>query len=328
MVITFSASGSASGTRPIDPNRDFPQLAQLLKTVFFDELEQGGRQVFDSVAASGKPPFFWRLDPFFSRLTPGFVWEEDGRIVGNVTLLPTRLSQRYVVANVAIDSNYRRRGIARALMDEVHKETLKRGASEIRLQVVKDNKAAEALYQSLNYSTLGTVTTWNLIGSRSRHPRFELPPSGNLVQVTELPRSRWQDAYQLDLMTPHADLYWPEPLVRDEYRRNLKRRISDFLSGSHFEAWMVAEGSNNLQGIATISSEWGRAHQLRIRVHPDRQGDLESALIHKLLRRLQYLPRRQVRLLHDAHDDVMNELLPELRFRPERTLTQMQRTLN
>ena len=289
MVITFSVGGTANGPRPIDPNRDFPQLAQLLKTVFFNELESGGQRIFESVAASGKPPILWRLDPFFSRLTPGFVWEEDGRIVGNVTLLPTRLPKRFVVANVAIDANYRRRG--------------------------------------LGYSTLGTVTTWNLLGSRNRLPNIEPLPAENRIEVCELPRARWQDAYQLDLATPQADLYWPEPLARDEYRRNLKRRISDFLSGRRFEIWMVADGSGSLQGMATINSEWGRVHQLRIRVRSDRQGNLEAALLHRLLQRLQFLPRRQVRLFHDADDDVMNELLPALRFRPDRILTQMRLTL-
>ena len=327
MVITFSVGGTANGPRPIDPNRDFPQLAQLLKTVFFNELESGGQRIFESVAASGKPPVLWRLDPFFSRLTPGFVWEEDGHIVGNVTLLPTRLPKRFVVANVAIDANYRRRGIARALMEVAQKATLKRGGNEIRLQVAKDNEGARDLYKSLGYSTLGTVTTWNLLGSRNRLPNIEPLPAENRIEVCELPRARWQDAYQLDLATPQADLYWPEPLARDEYRRNLKRRISDFLSGRRFEIWMVADGSGSLQGMATINSEWGRVHQLRIRVRSDRQGNLEAALLHRLLQRLQFLPRRQVRLFHDADDDVMNELLPALRFRPDRILTQMRLTL-
>ena len=323
MVITFSVGGSVSGPRPIDPNRDFPQLAALLKTVFRDELDSGGQRAFDSAVVASKPPVLWRLDPFFARLTPGFVWEEDGRIVGNVTLLPTRLPRRWIIANVAVYPDHRRHGIARALMEAAQREAHRRGAYEIRLQVDRDNNSAKDLYSSLGYTTLGTSKTWNLVSSRSRLPDNELYAIDETIDVNEMPRSRWRDAYQLDQETGQADLYWPDPLPADAYRQNLRRRISDFMGGKHFEIWMAGSETSKLRGFATINGEWGKIHQLRVRVHPDNRGELEQVLILKLLRRLYYLPRRGVRMFHDADDPVMNELLPALRFRDSRTLTQM-----
>ncbi len=323
MVITFPASSPANGPRPIDPGRDFPQLAQLLKAVFADELARSGQHVFDNLAGPNRPAMLWRFDPVLSRLTPGFVWEEDGRIVGNVTLLTTKSPDRFLVANVAIDSAYRRRGIARALMEIVQKAAKRRGGREIRLQVERDNLGAKSLYSSLGYTTLGTVTAWKLSRSRISPTELALPPARGDVDVKRLPRSRWRDAYRLDQLAQPADLNWPEPLAGDEYRRTQIGRIADFLSGRQSEVWMAAAGSGHLQGIAAIDSEWGRVHQLRVRVCPDRKGELEAALVHKLLSRLLYLPSRQVQLLHNADDEVMNALLPSLRFRSERTLTQM-----
>jgi predicted N-acetyltransferase YhbS len=327
MVITFSVGGSLSGPRPIDPNRDFPQLATLLKTVFRNELDGGGQRAFENAAVSSKPPVFWRLDPFFARLTPGFVWEEDGRIVGNVTLLPTKLPQRWIVANVAVFHAYRRRGIARALMDVAQREAVRRGAHEIRLQVDSDNTGAKDLYASLGYSTLGTMKTWLLANSRTRLPENRLYALNNQTEVIEMPRSRWREAFRLEQTTKHADLSWPDPLFKDAYRRNFRRRIGDFLSGKHFEIWMAGGERAEMRGFATINSEWGRTHLLRVRVHPDSQGELEQILVLKLIRRLDYLPRRGVRMFHVADDPVINELLPALRFRNSRTLTQMQLTL-
>ncbi|MFN2122967.1 MAG: GNAT family N-acetyltransferase, partial [Candidatus Promineifilaceae bacterium] len=296
------------------------------KIVFADEMNSGGKQVFDNPFVGSNSAFLWRMDPFLSRLNSGFVWEEDARIVGNVTLLPTANPQRYLVANVAIQSGYRRRGIARALMEEAQKAVKNRGGTEVRLQVERENEPAKALYISLGYTSLGTLTTWNLMNSRYVSPHEVYNPTYNKVGIVKLPSSRWEDAYRLDMMTKYADLYWPDPLQRGEYRNNLKRRISDFFSGKNFEAWAVFDNANHLHGVATINSEWGRAHLLRIRVYPsDTRGMdvLEQALIHKLLYRLQLLPRRQVRLLHDADDIAMNELLPTLRFRVDRSLTQM-----
>jgi GNAT superfamily N-acetyltransferase len=328
MVITFSAAGSVNGPRPIDPGRDFPQLLQLLKAVFADEMNSGGRQVFDSALVGSSSPILWRMDPFLSRLTPGFVWVEDGRVVGNVTLLPTNSPRRYLVANVAVQSDYRRRGIARALMEVVQKEVVNRGGTEVRLQVDKDNEGAKALYTSLGYTALGTVASWNLLSSRYTLPQESVYYAHDPIKVSRMPPSRWEEAYRLDMLTSHADLYWPDPLQSDEYRHNLKRRVTDFFSGKSHEVWAVISRRDGLRGIAVINSEWGRAHHLRVRVHPREEGTLESALVHKLLFRLQMLPRRQVRLLHDAEDEVMNGLLPTLRFRVDRSLTHMRLELN
>ena len=323
MVITFSATGSVNGPRPIDPTRDFPQLLHLLKAVFADEMNGGGRQVFDTALVGSNSPFLWRMDPFLSKLTPGFVWIEDGRVVGNVTLLPTASPQRYLVANVAVQSDYRRRGIARALMEVVQKEVENRGGSEVRLQVERDNAGAKALYTSLGYVSLGTVTSWNLLNSRHILSQDSSSYAQARVKVVRMPSSRWEDAYRLDMLTKHADLYWPDPLQRGEYRNDFRRRVLDFFSGKGHETWAVFSNEKVLQGIATINSEWGRAHQLRVRVRPREEETLEPALVHKLLYRIKMLPRRQVRLLHDADDVVMNELLPTLRFRVDRSLTQM-----
>lgn len=323
MVITFPASSPANGPRPIDPGRDFPQLARLLKTVFADELARAGQSIFDNASAANMPALLWRFDPILSRLTPGFVWEEDGRIVGNVTLLTTKRPDRFLVANVAIDADYRRRGIARSLMEIVQKEAFRRGGREIRLQVERENDTAKLLYQSLGYSTLGTVTSWKLARTKVSEMGLAVLPARDRAAVVQMPRSRWRDAYRLDQLAQPADLNWPEPLAGDDYRRTRMSRIADFLGGRHSEIWMAAGSGGELQGIATIDSEWGKVHQLRVRVRPEQQGVLESALVHKLLTRLLYLPTRQAQLLHNADDAAMNEMLPSLRFRSERTLTQM-----
>ncbi len=327
MVITFSVGGTASGPRPIDPGRDFPQLAALLKAVFADELDSGSHHAFEHAARTGQSPFSWRLDPFFRRLTPGYVWVEDGRIVGNVTLLASRLPHRYLVANVAVDAAYRRRGIAHGLMEVVHAQTTRRGGSEIRLQVEKENHAAKSLYRAFGYKELGSVTNWRLAGRSPYQAPLDIAADGRLADVRELPRSRWRDAYLLDQMTSQADLEWPDPLPRDAYRQSLLQRVTDFLSGKHAENWAIMDPSRQLLGIGVITSDWGRAHQLRVRVHPHWRGELETALAQKLVQRVHYLPRRSVRLLHDDGDEVMNEFLPKLQFQKERVLTQMVLTL-
>ncbi|MFN2137596.1 MAG: GNAT family N-acetyltransferase [Candidatus Promineifilaceae bacterium] len=321
MVITFADSRTRNGARPIDPSQDFPQLVRLIRQVFADELDGNSQQIFDNVASSGYANIFWRMDPFLQRLIPGFVWQEDGKIVGNVTLIKTKSPYRYIVANVAILPEYRRRGIARALMERVRDEAIMRGASEIRLQVAQDNVAAKDLYRSLGYRALGTLTNWRRLPARS----YSAPELyvGRGVEIDELPRSRWREAYELDVMALGSDLHWPDPLPYDAYRRGFVRRISDAATGRHIENWVISGSSGRLVGLLTISGEWGRSHQLSIRIHPENRGQFEGPLLQKAIRRLQLLPLRRAYLSHDAGDEVMSSLMPSARFQPERTLTQM-----
>ncbi len=329
MVITFSAARTGNGPRPINPNSDFPQLVKLLKLVFAGEMENESRRMFDQAAATAQPALMWRLDPVLARLTPGFVWVEDGRIVGNVTLLTTRSPRRFLVANVAVHPDFRRRGIARMLMEAVGEDVRRRGGQEILLQVEYDNDPARVLYETMGYGTLGIMTTWKLSDSRikdfARHEALadlpELPP------VRELPGRRWEEAYALDALALRADLNWPEQLERDAYKRSLTQRLLNFAGGRKVESWATMDDRDRLCGLASIHSEWGRAHQLSVRVHPDWQGTLERPLLQKVLRRTETLPRRRVILVHNAADEVMNQLAREAQFVRQRTLTHMRLVL-
>jgi hypothetical protein len=55
---------------------------------------------------------------------------------------------------------------------------------------------------------------------------------------------------------------------------------------------------------------------------------LERPLLAKLMRRLQYLPRRNVQIDHPDDDELVNSLLQEANFQPRRTLTHMRLDLD
>ena len=175
MVITVADARTSDGLRPIDMARDVPQIIELLKLVFGEALELDDQQLLGDEVGASLSSLFYRLNPVTSRLANGFVWLADGRIVGNVTLLPTKAWDRFLVANVAVHPNYRRRGIARAMMHAVTSAVKTRGGRTILLQVVKDNDPAIDLYRSLGYVGLGHLSTWYSSPSRLRR----LDPPGN-----------------------------------------------------------------------------------------------------------------------------------------------------
>lgn len=321
MDISIPTTRAGDGLRPVELSRDLPQVVELLKMVFGETLEAEERHYF----GDGSGPvndILYRFNPVAARLANGFVWQTDGRIIGNATLLTTKAWDRYLVANVAVHPSFRRRGIARGLMQAITETVRKRGGRVILLQVAKENQSAFNLYRSLDYVGIGNMATWHVMRSKIRqipadsaeyvHPRIEM-----------LPGRLWREAYELDTAHVHRDLNWPEPLQPDAYRRIWWQRAMDFMNGRQVETWTTADPAGYLNGLANVSCEWGRSHILTLRVRPDYAGQLERPLLAKALRRLQYLPRRNVRVDHPEADEHTGQLLREANFTIQRTLTHM-----
>lgn len=328
MIVTApSQDQSKNGPRPVNLNTDIPGILKLLEMVFSGSMDAAGRQMFVGTAnAPSSPAILWRLNPAAAKLALGFVWEENGRIVGNVTVLTSETPGRYLVVNVAVHPDYRRRGIARLLMHQVDNLVRQRQGRQILLQVVKQNHAALELYNSLNYTTVGSMTHWAASASRLRQLELHLSNSG--LRIRELKKDEWQAAFALDRQVLPADLNWPEFPKPDLYKTGFWVRAKDFLNGRQAETWAAANAQKKLVGLARIKSEWGRSHQATIRVHPTWQGQLERPLLAKIIRRLRYLPRRNVQIAHPDEDELMNSLLQEANFRPRRTLTHMRLDLS
>ena len=322
MVATVPGTHAGEGLRPIDIARDVPQIVDLLRLVFGEALEIDGQQIFGPQVSG----LLYRINPATARLSNGYVWQADGHIVGNVTLLPSKAWDRYLVANVAVHPDYRRRGIARALMQTVTSGVRSRGGRDIMLQVVRDNTPAIDLYRSLGYVSIGHITTWHAPASRLRALEPTAPGEPD-SDIRPLPASRWREAYDLDIARVPADLNWPDPLRPDAYRQSLWQRLGDVMNSRHLETWAIVDESDRLAGLATISGQWGRSHLLALRVRADWAGRLERPLLAKALRRLRYLPRRNVRVDHPEEDAVVNGLLREANFAAQRTLTHMQLNL-
>ncbi|MCC6605832.1 MAG: GNAT family N-acetyltransferase [Anaerolineae bacterium] len=323
MIVTApSTDQSKNGPRPININTDVPGILKLLELVFGASLDSEGRHLFaGNSAALQSPAILWRLSPAAAKLSLGFVWEEDGRIVGNVTVLTSNTPGRFLVVNVAVHPDYRRRGIARLLMKQVENLVRQRQGHQILLQVVKQNSAAVELYNSLDYTTIGSITHWTASVSRLR--RLELNLETPSPHIRELRRHEWRSAFALDHEALHPDLNWPELPQPDMYKNGLWARVVDFFNGRQSETWVISSTKNQLIGLAALSSEWASSHQAAIRVHPAWTGRLERPLLAKLIRRLQQQSRRNVQLDHPDDDELMNALLQEANFQPRRTLTHM-----
>ncbi len=173
----IAASPTSSGQmRPLNIMRDLPGVADLIELCFSTTLDRDGRSFIDMMRHSGHDSNFlnWapRVIETVSLPLSGFVWEYNGRVVGNVSLIPfvSHGKKVYLIANVATHPEFRRQGIARLLTTASINRAREKHADSIWLQVRHDNDGAIQLYKDLGFEERATRTTWNV------PPDFKLPP--------------------------------------------------------------------------------------------------------------------------------------------------------
>ncbi|NJL94208.1 MAG: GNAT family N-acetyltransferase [Anaerolineae bacterium] len=109
-----------NGIRSVHLQSDLRQIADLLELCFEDMDSAGRAAVRDMRMLASTGPLLWVLqgmDRMIRGLMQGFVWVDQGQIVGNVSIYPSGFAQTWVVANVAVHPAYRRRGIAATLCE-------------------------------------------------------------------------------------------------------------------------------------------------------------------------------------------------------------------
>jgi GNAT superfamily N-acetyltransferase len=176
--------------RPLSVLRDLPPVADLIEQCFSAGMDSDGRQYVQDMRRAGSDNSFlkWAKRAADSTSLPltGYIWEENNRIVGNISLVPFRRNNQrvYLIANVAVHPEYRRRGIARALTERAVRHAREKKINDIWLNVRADNPEAAHLYHSLGFIERARRTTWQAatdsrlekkqtdIAVTSRHPRF------------------------------------------------------------------------------------------------------------------------------------------------------------
>lgn len=317
MASTHIPAGNvASPIRPINITRDMQAVMRLLNHVFSPTLDQEGRNALNSM--SNQPSLINRIQQFGNKLAPGYIWVEKGEIVGNVSIIPTRIPKRIIIANVAVHPKFRRRGIAQALMDATLDHLYRRNVKTVMLQVDVDNEGARRLYHHLGFDVIGSTTYWVASPGSWR----EVATSAD-YEVRPLRSSEHASAFQLDQASFPADLNWPDPIVETTYRGSIWRTIDNFLNGKAEEHWVIDDGRGNLCALGSIWGDWGRPYRITLRALPEYSDELMRPLFAKISRRLNYMRRRHASIEHLYEDELTGHLLNVANFQPKRHLTTM-----
>ncbi len=189
--ITIPAQGAQRPhLRPLSILRDLPAVADLIELCFSDTMDSEGKRYVQDMRRAGSDNSFikWanRAAETTSLPLTGYIWEENGRIIANTSLVPFRYHKQriYLIANVAVHPDHRRKGIARALTERAMQHAREKKVSNVWLHVRHDNPAAIELYTRLGFIERARRTSWQAssdlhaqrletdIAITSRHPTF------------------------------------------------------------------------------------------------------------------------------------------------------------
>jgi len=229
MVISLGRSVASADQhiRPMDPRRDGVALADLLETAFRDEPANEEGQAMLRMLRN-----FGVFDVAMTDGATGLLWIEDGRIVGNASLMRNQARlDTWVVGNVGTHPSFRGRGIATALVSACMRYVAARGGARVALEVSQSNAAAMRVYQRLGFGVTGLVAHY------ARPALGALPlETWHEAQGSAQPRPiGWRESsrvWALSRRNIPIGLTHAEPFSPDDYRPDLKWRVMNALAGS------------------------------------------------------------------------------------------------
>jgi ribosomal-protein-alanine N-acetyltransferase len=317
---TLQGSATESGLRPFNPFRDLAQVADLVEDAFREELALTGSEIVAEMRRwSGWRSWLWLINPP-DLMSGGFVWTEGGRIVGNISIgLANPQRGFWLISNVAVYPEYRRRGLARQLLETALDWVRSQGGRKVFLQVRVDNEGARQLYRSFGFSSYHVAV-------EMRRPAELSLPSGTGSALGWRNAGRRDSAAVRELIQAATPPEAQQFQFADDFlqaQRTFDDRVNDWLAGRRTYQQVIA--ADTYLGALLRVRAYRRApqHFLTVLVHPQERGVLEKEAIMRGLALLQGFPSRPVLSTASASTPETVAVLAETDFTEIRRLDQM-----
>jgi ribosomal protein S18 acetylase RimI-like enzyme len=263
-------------------------------------------------------------DRLFDGLEQGFVWIENGRVIGNVSVSPSNMPRSdglgFIIANVAVHPDYQRQGLAHSLMfAALDLVQAKRGDFAI-LQVDADNEVAIRLYKRVGFRIQRSFIQWYRSPQARTPARLrEMPP------ITLRQPNEWQSEFALArLVRPdhRGGLSWLRATHPNNFRPSFWQGLTGWTLGRSEERWIIRHpDTSDIIGSLHKMSSFGGPDRLELLVHPSQRGRLEEPLLNYGLRSLE--GRRSIIMEHPEDDDETTGVLQQYAFQRRQTLISM-----
>jgi len=283
--LPFARSVTSGRVRPLDVTRDLEAVAGLIELCFAETLDADGRQYISRLRYTARNPGYWnwmmQTNWQDGNSPSGYVWEENGKVIGNLSLIACTQSlfgwgeKTYLIANVAVHPEYRRCGIAKALTQTAMQAVNNHSAVAPWLHVRQENQAALDLYLSLGFKERFRRTTWH----SSLQERSHVTHSSSAAIVIEPRRNRHWQKHKIwfNQAYPPA-MSWYFPVHLNSIKPGIFNALYGLLSELYLRQWSALQ-AGELLGCITWQPTNYYADYLWLAVNPQVQERAIDALL-------------------------------------------------
>lgn len=327
-----------SGIRAFDIGRDLRPVAELIANAFAHELDQRGTSALREMRVMSHFGSVIKLvnrstgefDDYFG----GFIWMEEGKVVGNVTVQRAeRSGSRWQIANVAVAPAYRGRGISRQLMERALAHIVDEGGKFAVLQVYENNHVARSLYQGLGFEEMSGAVELRL----NRAPLLEFQGSESGIEAARIPNfysfsvNHWQPLYELANSQLGDQSQWWRAIRRTDFQLTFEQQLGEWFWQSIGSQRIFRRCIQTHQrfdaALILTASRWQGTHKLQMWVRPENYGKYEAQLLHWIFDILQDYPRLPVHITMSKGHQAGLELFQQAGFKQHRTLLTMRKEM-
>lgn len=313
--------------RPVNLRTDLPALADLIELVFAPTMDEGGRAAIREMRYLSRLgaglTLLGQLNEMMLGIKMGYVWVEDGKLIGNVSIYPATLPggdhHTWIIANVGVHPHYQGRGIARRLMEVSLAMLRERGARAAILQVDYNNEVAIHLYKRLGFFKERAFGQWHR-SSMAATPA----PIDTKVFITRRRRSEWAAELALaQQVRPNEQggVGWLKPTVPALFRRTWRDALGDLLKMASTERLIVrSEDERAILATLWIENSFGALHTRLTLMYLPGLEHAAQALMTNAVRRFR---SASLSLEHPFDDSEAAALFRRLHFSLERTVWHM-----
>lgn len=164
---------------------------------------------------------FQGLSPRLRDIVRGYVWEENGQVVGFTNANRQGGTHTWYIASVGVLPAYRGQGIAQKLVEATVALIRKRGGARVLLDMTDGNVPAYKLYEKVGFARYSSSGMYTI--TPDEPPPASLLPEGYRQEPQGY--ADWQPRYELEKRVIPGSLQEYEPVERSRYHRSLMARL-------------------------------------------------------------------------------------------------------
>jgi len=277
--------------RPLNLKKDYDQLIPFYDEIFEKELASKGTSVQAMLSDLKRfRPIFKFIGIFsknYKHVFDGFVFENnDNEIVSTVNVGYS--GNFWEIAMVATHPNYRRKGLAKELIEKSLDHAKKHKAKMCVLEVLEENTPAYQLYVNYGFLHFDTKVKMKLPYEKLANLNQLEFPSEYTIQQRKQDKKTNQSMLELEeLVTPKSVLEFL-PVNKQHYHKPLVIRIIrplvKLLIGIKAERWNILH-NDKLVGVlfADIGRSEKDCHKVELMVDPAHEEKIADQMINYAL---------------------------------------------